>query len=97
MTTVNEPEVEVYTWEVPESTPVCGVTWWKDNKYGEKVIDFECQNPVTHRATTHCGANISGMPHENRTDDVCERCLNEAMVLRCYMHDCDVVVAWSPL
>lgn len=97
MTTVNEPEVEVYTWEVPESTPVCGVTWWKDDGYGSKVVDFECQNPVTHRATTHCGANIPTKVHEVRTDDLCERCLNEALVLTCETCNCAVVIAWSPL
>lgn len=96
MTTANETETDVEVNVSQEPISKCEVKWWA-TKGGKKVIDFECGAPATHLVRAHSGANLPGVEHTMREEPMCERCLNEAMLLYCSMHGVYVVASWSLL
>ena len=90
MTTATDTELDVNTEQ--KEVERCGVTWWKPGPNNTRVVDFVCDAPVTHRVIAHTGANLLHIEHRISEDGMCERCLNEAMILWCGMHNCAVVI-----
>lgn len=90
MTTVTDTEQEVTTDQT--NIPKCDVHW----RDGQGHLQFVCGAPAEFLVLAHAGANLRTQKHRDQVDPMCERCLNEALVLVCAMHDNrPVVISYS--